>query len=120
MSKISLYIQTGIGLFLIGPFFGVVFLVVIGDLQWGIPIGLFLFSVISLICIMHFFKMKKMIEHNYQWYRQQHPECIQGKKIICHSCGADSIRVRGLMQRTFTREHFCGRCGEVLYFSPEG
>lgn len=120
LSKAGLYIKTVIGLAIIGPFFGLVALAVSGDLKWGIPIGLFFFAFVALAVLFHFFKMNRLLEKNYQWYRQQYPESILGKKVLCNSCGSDSVRVRGLMQQTYMREHFCGRCGQVLYFSPEG
>lgn len=120
LSKAGLYIKTAIGLAIIGPFFGLFALAISGDLKFGIPVGLFLFAFVALVVLLNFFKMKRLLERNFRWYCRQYPNAIKGKIVLCNSCGSESIRVRGLMQRTYMREHFCGICGQVLYFSPEG
>ena len=65
-------------------------------------------------------RRKELRERNFFWYSALHPECTSGKRVLCNVCKSDSVRIRGLMQGTYTREHFCGRCGETLYYSPEG
>lgn len=120
LSRFGLYFSTGISL-LVAPFVGIFPLVVIGgeSIKLGMLVGGGVGTLLLVAVLRRFFKMKKMLDHNYQWYRMQNPDCVQGKRLLCHSCGSEAIRVRGLMRRTFMREHFCGRCGEVLYFSPE-
>jgi hypothetical protein len=63
---------------------------------------------------------RRMKAKNYRWYRMQYPQAIRGDRVACHSCGSTHIQVRNVMQRSFMREHFCGQCGESLYYSPEG
>ncbi|SDP72494.1 hypothetical protein SAMN04488595_11858 [Ralstonia sp. 25mfcol4.1] len=64
-------------------------------------------------------RMVRMKTENHAWYRRTYPNAVRGDAITCHACAGRHIRVRGLMQRTFMREHFCSQCGTALYFSPE-
>lgn len=58
--------------------------------------------------------------YTYAWYRQTFPELIDRQgKVCCHQCGQSQVRVTNLMNKTYTRAHVCGQCGETLYFSPE-
>lgn len=50
---------------------------------------------------------------------ENYPDCVHAHSVKCPSCGAHGLRVRGLMQQTYTREHFCGQCGKTLYDSAE-
>lgn len=63
--------------------------------------------------------ISKYQNQNYAWYKKQHPDCIKGNRVYCCSCQSDQISVRGLMQQSYTREHFCRQCGTTLYYSPE-
>lgn len=78
----------------------------------------FLFILISLT---NFHKENKQrLENNFDKYKVDHPDCISGGKVKCYTCGSQRVHARGLMNRTFTREHFCTQCGTTLYYSPEG
>jgi ABC-type nickel/cobalt efflux system permease component RcnA len=77
-------------------------------------------GVAVLIIVTNMKRMKRMRAKNYQWYLATYPDAVKGKRVACHSCGHDHVQVRNVMQRTFMREHFCGQCGESLYYSPEG
>lgn len=99
----------------------IVFCSVIGDnLVQGIILGLIFSAPVSIGIFFHNRRIHRMLDRNFHWYRQQHPSCVKNNRVTCASCGATSIRVRALMQKTYMREHFCSVCGEVLYFSPEG
>ncbi|MCA8297738.1 hypothetical protein LGN19_28500 [Burkholderia sp. AU30198] len=65
-------------------------------------------------------RIKHMRARNYQWYRATYPDAMRGNRVVCRSCGNDRVHVRNIMQHTFMREHFCGQCGESLYYSQEG
>ena len=64
--------------------------------------------------------LDKLKKQDYTWYRNQYPEAMRNGRIVCRQCQSRAIRVRGLMNRTYMREHFCGECGATLYYSPEG
>lgn len=53
------------------------------------------------------------------WYRAQHPNLVSHNSVRCSECNGSHIRVRGLMQHSYTREHFCAHCGTTLYYSAE-
>lgn len=63
--------------------------------------------------------LRRMAAQNYDWYRTEHPEQVTKAGVKCFKCGGGRIHVRGLMQRTYMREHFCTQCGTALYYSPE-
>jgi hypothetical protein len=66
-------------------------------------------------------RIRKFEERNFEWFRRTHPNsCGDNGRISCPSCNAHKIQVRGLMQHSYTREHFCGACGTTLYYTPEG
>lgn len=56
---------------------------------------------------------------SYDWYKTNHPENVQGNKVTCFKCGSSRINIRSLLQQTYHREHFCGQCGQSLYYTPE-
>jgi len=56
---------------------------------------------------------------NFVWYRAQFPHLVSHNSVRCKECNGSHIRVRGLMQHSYTREHFCAHCGTTLYYSPE-
>ncbi len=64
-------------------------------------------------------RISRMAKQNFDWYRRTHPELVTNNGVKCHSCGGNRIHARGLMQRTFLREHFCTQCGTALYYSRE-
>lgn len=64
-------------------------------------------------------KFTRFAKQTYDWYKQQYPELLTDQGARCYSCKSSSVRVRGLMNHTYTREHFCARCGATLYYSPE-
>jgi predicted SprT family Zn-dependent metalloprotease len=90
------------------------------DTLFALAIPLFIVVVAVVIVTANVKRMKRMRAKNYQWYRATYPAAVKGTRVACHSCGHDRIQVRNVMQRTFMREHFCGQCGESLYYSPEG
>lgn len=57
--------------------------------------------------------------YDYLWYRGEFPELVRGNRIACYRCHSDQVTVRQLMNRTYTRQHFCAQCGTTLYYSPE-
>lgn len=63
--------------------------------------------------------LRRMAGEDYDWYRAEHPEQVTKAGVKCFKCGGGRIHVRGLMQRTYMREHFCTQCGTALYYSPE-
>lgn len=52
-------------------------------------------------------------------YRKGRPDLVRGGHVKCFHCEGTQVRVRPLRNHTYHREHFCGQCGTVLYFSPE-
>jgi hypothetical protein len=59
------------------------------------------------------------LKHNFEWFKAAHPAQVRGSSVFCPGCGGNRIHARGLMQRTYMREHFCTTCGKTLYYSPE-
>jgi hypothetical protein len=92
------------------------------DLIPGLAAGAFVLTIITTI-IWQFLRQASDARfrrgRNFDWFRSTHSNCIQGSRISCPHCHGTRIHVRGLMQRTFMREHFCTTCGKALYYSPE-
>lgn len=65
----------------------------------------------------HAFQEMQMRDLN--WYRRHFPRQIRGRHVLCAKCGAEDIYLRTLPPPTHMREHYCGKCGQVLYYSPE-
>jgi len=66
-------------------------------------------------------RLRRFEAQSFAWYKTTYADrCAPNGRVSCKDCGSHQIRVRGLMQHTYTREHFCGRCGTTLYYSPEG
>lgn len=66
-------------------------------------------------------QIRKFEERNLEWFKKNHTNsCGENGQISCPSCKSNQVRVRGLMQNTYTREHSCGACGTTLFYSPEG
>lgn len=63
--------------------------------------------------------LSRFSKMTYTAYKQEHPEHVTRHGVTCHSCGAGRVHVRGLMNHTYRREHFCSQCGPTLYYSPE-
>jgi hypothetical protein len=65
-------------------------------------------------------RIARFEEQDFAWYKQTYPQFSSTNgRVRCRECKSSLLRVRGLMQHTYTREHFCGQCGTTLYFSPE-
>jgi hypothetical protein len=66
-------------------------------------------------------RIRKFEERDFVWFKRNNPNsCRENGEISCPSCKSNQIRVRGLMEQSYTREHFCGACGTTLFYSPEG
>ena len=63
--------------------------------------------------------MKHMRKRNFDWYRATYPTHVRNGRVTCHKCEAERVSARGMLRRTYMREHFCTQCGETLYYSPE-
>ena len=63
--------------------------------------------------------LERKASMTFEWFRNTYPQAVTRDRVSCTSCGASRIHVRGLMQQSYLREHFCTRCGTVLYYSPE-
>ncbi len=62
---------------------------------------------------------QKIRAMDYVWYVGEHPACKTGNSVLCFACGSNNLRVERLMQQTYLRKHYCGRCGTSLYYSTE-
>lgn len=62
-------------------------------------------------------RMKSM---SFKQYCIDYPNAFSGNRLVCHTCKSDRVQVKNVMRRTFMREHFCGQCGQTLYYTPEG
>jgi len=90
------------------------------DIIADLLVALLFVAFFAAIIISNIRRKRRMLAKNYQWYRTTYPDAVRGKRVTCKSCGSDHVSVRNVMQRTFMREHFCGQCGDSLYYSPEG
>ncbi|WP_180187938.1 hypothetical protein [Achromobacter insuavis] len=101
-----------------------IFLVSIHYLVNGLIGALFglLFGAVWMIAgFGQYFRINRFERRNFDWYRHKHPQSYGANgRVSCAKCNGKHIRVRGLMQRSYTREHFCGTCGTTLYYTPEG
>lgn len=74
------------------------------------------------VCVNYFYKLNlnaQRLENNFDKYKADHPDCVFGGRVKCYECGSQRVNARGLMNQTYTREHFCVQCGKTLYYSPE-
>jgi hypothetical protein len=78
-----------------------------------------IFSLAILVIIFHFVRVAMLRSKNYEWYKSEHPDLVKGNRVSCYSCHNNRIHVRNLMNKTFTRAHFCTQCGKNLYYSAE-
>ena len=58
-------------------------------------------------------------EQNFEWFKQNHPECVTDHGVKCSNCGGTKIGIQKLMRKTFMRSHSCVTCGHNLYYSAE-
>ena len=87
---------------------------------WGPALLVAPFLVIFIGVAWYSLKRRKgLLAKNFAWYKAQNPNYVREGTVKCTGCEGTNTRVRGLMQRTFVREHFCGTCGKTLYYSPE-
>ena len=54
-----------------------------------------------------------------RWYAAQYPSHVQGRRVRCATCRSEDTRIRRMADPTRMREHYCGACGQVLYYSPD-
>ena len=59
-----------------------------------------------------------MQQRDLRWYRARYPSFVHGRHVRCVYCRKEDVRPRALPHPTHMREHFCGECGQVLYYSP--
>jgi hypothetical protein len=59
-----------------------------------------------------------MQQRDLRWYRTHYPTFVHGRQVRCVYCRKEDVRPRALPHPTHMREHFCGECGQVLYYSP--
>lgn len=89
-----------------------------GFMMWAVAfIGVG--SLIGWIRLSAIRRVRRLAQMSYDWYRKTYPSLVSGSGVKCHQCGGGRIHVRGLMQHTYLREHFCTQCGTTLYYSPE-
>lgn len=115
---------SAIAAIVVGTFFfliGIIFL--LGILIGRVDTFSVLFGVIATIGggvgIYGALKQFKRLNRDYNWYKAQHPACVQRSRTTCHKCGGSRIGVRNLMGGTYMRAHICNDCGTTLYYSKE-
>ena len=64
-------------------------------------------------------KIAKLRAQDYDTYKRLYPAHFKNGRISCFKCNSTHIQTRSLMEKMYTRVHFCGQCGESLYYSPE-
>lgn len=52
---------------------------------------------------------------NYDWYRRRYPSLVSANRVLCFNCKGSQVRVRGLMNHTYTREHESPRDSRRLF-----
>ncbi|HEU4485447.1 MAG TPA: hypothetical protein VFR96_08170 [Povalibacter sp.] len=65
-------------------------------------------------------KLDQCRARSFEWYAKEYPHCVTPDRVLCWKCNNARINVRNLMAHTYLREHSCSRCGENLYYTPEG
>lgn len=87
--------------------------------SWYMLISSFVF-LIGLSVVWGQVRLKnKFAAKTFEKYKRDNPKCFSGRKVSCNNCGGSRIIVRGLLNHTYHREHFCSQCGKVLYYTPE-
>lgn len=64
-------------------------------------------------------RVAAMSANNYKAYANAHPDCVKGDRAKCNSCGSGDVGTERVMDRMYFRRHFCRKCGNTLYYSPE-
>lgn len=54
---------------------------------------------------------------NYDWYIE-HVPLVNGK-VVCRYCGSNKTLVKNGRNNSNIRTHYCGQCGQGLYYSLE-
>jgi hypothetical protein len=73
----------------------------------------------TLLRVLRISALERKAGMTFKWFKDTYPQSVSGDRITCISCSGTRIHVRGLMQQSYLREHFCTRCGTALYYSPE-
>jgi uncharacterized paraquat-inducible protein A len=82
--------------------------------------GLGIFAAFSTVLAFSMRKGLYMLDRNFVWFSKTYPECVTADSVSCNACKSEQVHARGMTNNTKMREHFCTRCGHVLYYSPEG
>lgn len=54
---------------------------------------------------------------NLRWYRWRYPDTVKCSCVRCYRCQNSEILTRQTRHHNSVEEHFCSRCGTVLYYS---
>lgn len=57
-------------------------------------------------------------QRDVKWYRSHYPGYVKGRTVRCVVCSGEDVRPRSMPPPVNMREHYCGGCGQVLYYSP--
>lgn len=60
---------------------------------------------------------QELAKMNYDWY-VSHVPLVNGK-VVCRYCGSNKIMVKNGRNNSNIRTHYCGQCGQGLYYSFE-
>lgn len=88
--------------------------------NFPIPVELMIvIAILAVAAVYHFTKIGKMKSNNFNLYRENNPNHVNGGKVTCNSCGGANIGTERVMKNTYMRAHICRSCGTTLYYSPE-
>lgn len=60
---------------------------------------------------------EELAKMNYDWY-VEHVPLVNGK-VVCRYCGSNKTLVKNGRNNSNIRTHYCGQCGQGLYYSLE-
>lgn len=122
LHRTSFYTYLLLSLFGVIPLIVAFSLLVVHDLFGSMPltaiVGVSGVAAVLVQVVIRWGAFKHMQQRDLLWYRSHHPAYVQGRRVRCVYCRAEDVRPRALPHPTHMREHFCGACGQVLYYSP--
>ncbi|WP_162050282.1 hypothetical protein [Fluviibacter phosphoraccumulans] len=91
-----------------------------GDLIGSGLASIFTFGILAAIVyfgVNAYKQRQEFAKMNYDWY-VAHVPLVNGK-VVCRYCGSNKTLVKNGRNNSNIRTHYCGQCGQGLYYSLE-
>jgi|SRR5690554_2984296 len=122
LHRTSFYTYLLLSLFGVVPLIVAFSLLVVHDLFQSVPLTAIVcgsgVGAVLVQAVVRWNAFRHMQTRDLNWYRDAYPGYVRGRRVRCVYCRAEDVRPRALPNPTHMREHYCGACGQVLYYSP--